>query len=250
MDAFGHDDSDVPAHTLLVRDFVNTVEWQVDHDTWGQPDDLEAWFRGRAGIAVGELREDDLLQAKQLREGLRSVLLTHAGHDPVPAALGQLNRALREVPVQLQFGSDGEPALRADGPGIREPLARILEAITLAQADGSWARLKACGRDSCRWAYWDRSRNHSARWCSMAGCGSVIKQRRHRGTPEPLVGDNGRAPTVVDVAGRAGVSIKTVSNVVNGAPHVREATRERVERAIAELGYRPNLAARALRAAR
>lgn len=50
-----------------------------------------------------------------------------------------------------------------------------------------------------------------------------------------------------DVAERAGVSLKTVSNVVNGAVNVRETTRLKVQRAIDELGYRPNLAARNLK---
>ncbi|WP_179224703.1 LacI family DNA-binding transcriptional regulator [Geodermatophilus pulveris] len=49
-----------------------------------------------------------------------------------------------------------------------------------------------------------------------------------------------------DVAARAGVSHQTVSRVVNGHPNVAPQTRERVERAIRELGYRPNTAARAL----
>ncbi|WP_114854214.1 LacI family DNA-binding transcriptional regulator [Brachybacterium sp. YJGR34] len=51
-----------------------------------------------------------------------------------------------------------------------------------------------------------------------------------------------------DVADRAGVSPRTVSNVVSGSAAVAQATRQRVEAAIAELGYRPNLAARSLRA--
>ena len=51
---------------------------------------------------------------------------------------------------------------------------------------------------------------------------------------------------MVDVARRAGVSQKTVSRVVNNAPHVRPDVREKVNRAIEELGYRPNVAARAL----
>lgn len=55
------------------------------------------------------------------------------------------------------------------------------------------------------------------------------------------------AVTLHDVAKRAGVSIKTVSNVVNDYVHVRPETRERVQRAIDELGYRPNLSARSLR---
>ncbi|MBT2484681.1 LacI family DNA-binding transcriptional regulator [Microbacterium sp. ISL-108] len=55
---------------------------------------------------------------------------------------------------------------------------------------------------------------------------------------------------MLDVAARAGVSIKTVSNVVTGAVPVSPATRERVEAAIEELDYRPNLAARELRRGR
>jgi DNA-binding LacI/PurR family transcriptional regulator len=51
---------------------------------------------------------------------------------------------------------------------------------------------------------------------------------------------------LVDVAERAGVSMKTVSNVVNGYAHVQPKLRERVQAAIDELGYRPNLTARRL----
>ncbi|MEV3856325.1 LacI family DNA-binding transcriptional regulator [Streptomyces sp. NPDC050095] len=53
-----------------------------------------------------------------------------------------------------------------------------------------------------------------------------------------------------DVAERAGVSIKTVSNVVNNYQHVTPAMRARVQEAIDELGYRPNLTARHLRKGR
>lgn len=51
---------------------------------------------------------------------------------------------------------------------------------------------------------------------------------------------------LVDVAARAGVSMKSVSNVVHGHPHVSPAMRARVQRAIDDLGYRPNLTARRL----
>ena len=53
-----------------------------------------------------------------------------------------------------------------------------------------------------------------------------------------------------DVALLARVSNKTVSNVVNDHPHVHPATRARVQQAIDELGYRPNLSARGLRSGR
>jgi DNA-binding LacI/PurR family transcriptional regulator len=58
------------------------------------------------------------------------------------------------------------------------------------------------------------------------------------------------ASTLHDVAKLAGVSIKTVSNVINDYPHIRPATRARVEAAVAELGYTPNLTARSLRSGR
>lgn len=58
------------------------------------------------------------------------------------------------------------------------------------------------------------------------------------------------AVSLADVAERAGVSAKTVSNVVHGNPRMSARTRERVEAVIQELGYRPNLAARNLRRGR
>lgn len=55
-----------------------------------------------------------------------------------------------------------------------------------------------------------------------------------------------RRATIEDVASLAGVSIKTVSRVVNREPNVRATTREKVEKAIAKLEYRPNPSARNL----
>src|SRR5205823_5730635 len=53
-------------------------------------------------------------------------------------------------------------------------------------------------------------------------------------------------PIMADVARLAGVSTMTVSRVLNDHPNVTDATRQRVERAIEQLGYRPNTAARTL----
>lgn len=58
--------------------------------------------------------------------------------------------------------------------------------------------------------------------------------------------DRSRPPSIHDVARRAGVSYQTVSRVLNEHPQIRPSTVERVQQAIGELGYRPNLAARAL----
>ncbi len=59
-------------------------------------------------------------------------------------------------------------------------------------------------------------------------------------TPKP------RAVVMADVAKLAGVSLQTVSRVINDSPHVKAATRQRVEDAMRKLEYRPNPVARAL----
>ncbi|MDI9588638.1 MAG: LacI family DNA-binding transcriptional regulator [Acidobacteriota bacterium] len=59
-----------------------------------------------------------------------------------------------------------------------------------------------------------------------------------------------RPPNMQDVANLAGVSQRTVSNVVNNYVHVSDKTREKVQDAIRELGYRPNVAAQRLRSGR
>ncbi len=57
---------------------------------------------------------------------------------------------------------------------------------------------------------------------------------------------SGSTPTINDVARIAGVSKKTVSRVINRSPLLKEATRQKVQKVIADLGYIPNPQARAL----
>ena len=67
--------------------------------------------------------------------------------------------------------------------------------------------------------------------------------------PEGSAHDTGRV-TILDVAHQAGVSATTVSHVLSGKRLVAAATRERVESAVRDLGYRPNHVARNLRTRR
>ena len=67
--------------------------------------------------------------------------------------------------------------------------------------------------------------------------------------PKKSLRRKGAAVTIDEVAVLASVSPMTVSRVVNGQGKVRDSTRERVMRAVKELGYTPNLAASSLAAA-
>src|SRR5690242_7436586 len=67
-----------------------------------------------------------------------------------------------------------------------------------------------------------------------------------RGAVDVTTTGSAREPAMVDVARLAGVAHQTVGRVLNNHPNVRQETARRVRAAIAELGYRPNRAARAL----
>jgi predicted RNA-binding Zn ribbon-like protein len=175
----------------LVRDFVNTAEPQLGTDQL-QAATAAACLQ-RLGLAVPGTRIDtgELFLLVGVREGLREVLLGHAGHDePVPRQPADtdqvdLDSLLQSVPLTVRL-ADGTSTLRAvHDRAADQAVAAILTAVVSATPE-EWARLKVCARDSCRWAFYDASRNRSGRWCSMAGCGNIVKMRRaHRSRTKP-----------------------------------------------------------------
>jgi LacI family transcriptional regulator len=75
----------------------------------------------------------------------------------------------------------------------------------------------------------------------------IYSSDAYRQSDDPGDPGNGPAPpTIYDVARAAGVSIASVSRVLNGRRNPRPETRDRVQRAVAELGFVPDSAARAL----
>jgi predicted RNA-binding Zn ribbon-like protein len=80
----------------------------------------------------------------------------------------------------VAIGPDGTPALQPLGTGVVAALGTIVAGVPGAVADGSWVRAKVCPKDSCRWAFYDQSRNRSRRWCTMDVCGNREKTRAFR----------------------------------------------------------------------
>lgn len=169
----------VPLSVALVRDFVNSREPQTDLEELTTPAAAVAWFAARGLVDPGALIDaGDLRALVAVREGLRAVLLEHAGHPGDPGALEDLDRRLAAVPVVLTLAS-GTARLRPRGTrALDHALGAVVDAVRAAGEDGSWPRLKVCARDTCRWAFYDASRNQARRWCSMAGCGNYVKMRR------------------------------------------------------------------------
>ncbi|GAA0950588.1 CGNR zinc finger domain-containing protein [Virgisporangium aurantiacum] len=172
------DEAAVPSSARLVRDFVNTYQLDLDEEYLTSTDRLRSWLAERGLVASdATLRPADLATAVTVREGLRSVLLGHAGHEPDPAALERLDRVLADVPLRLSLAAG--PRLVPGGTrDVDRALAGLLDAIRRCAEEHTWERLKVCASDACRWAYYDTSRNQTRRWCSMAVCGNSVKMRR------------------------------------------------------------------------
>ena len=176
-------DEAVPPAAKLVRDFINTFEPQVGEESLTAPDRLRDWFAERQLLPAGaRLSASDLATAVTVREGLRAVLLGHAGHTGDPAAVEALDRALAGVPVRLAFTDAGCRLVSTRTSAFHIAMAGLLDAVRQSGEDGTWGRLKVCDRDTCRWAFYDASRNQVRRWCSMAGCGNYVKMRRAAAT--------------------------------------------------------------------
>jgi predicted RNA-binding Zn ribbon-like protein len=173
------DEARVPDAARLVRDFVNTRELQIDQEDLATPADLQHWLsvRNLLPADVG-LESADLTLAVTIREGLRALLLANAGHDGAAGATSALNEAMAGLPLRMTFDQGGYRLVSASTTPIGRAVGQLADAIRQCAEDGSWPRLKVCARDSCRWAFFDTSRNQVRRWCSMAACGNHIKMQR------------------------------------------------------------------------
>src|SRR5918993_1033491 len=145
------------------------------------PDSLLGWFSGMGLLddeAIAD--EEDLKRALALREGIRSLLLVNNGEGVEPADLRELNRVAGSVCLRVRFDEDGGPTLGPESSGVSAALGRILAAVVRATDEGIWGRLKVCTNDACQWAFYDRSRNRSGKWCTMEVCGNRMKARTFR----------------------------------------------------------------------
>jgi predicted RNA-binding Zn ribbon-like protein len=103
----------------------------------------------------------------------------NAGAPLDESALERIERAAQRAGLGVRFGPE-EARLEPQRGGVDGALGKLLAIVARAMADGTWARLKACRMDDCRWAFYDGSRNRSGAWCSMASCGNRAKVRAYR----------------------------------------------------------------------
>lgn len=169
-----------PGRLELVRTFLNTVDLESGEEGFSSPAILASWLEERGLLRSGaRLSARELSDAIEFRETLRDVLEANAGHGDAPAARRRLDEIAARIPMRVQVG--GRPRLEPlRGHGMQAALGRLLAVAYEAELDGSWQRLKVCRSDTCRWAFYDSSRNRSGAWCTMAICGNRMKGRAFR----------------------------------------------------------------------
>lgn len=170
-----------PGDLRLVQAFLNTNDIEAGVDELRNPAALRDWLAANGLLDAGTvLSEADLRLALQVREALRGLVLAHHEGSADPRDVRTLNRAAEDARLRVRFEADGGTALSPGRPGVDGAIARLLAIVHLASIEGTWSRVKACRSDACRWVYYDRSRNRSSAWCSMAECGNREKARAYR----------------------------------------------------------------------
>jgi predicted RNA-binding Zn ribbon-like protein len=170
-----------PEPLYLVQRFVNSLDVESGEDELASPEALRAWFAERGLMDPDEpVTAADLRRAVDVREGLRALLLEHNGHERDDEHVRRLDRAAGRAAVRVRFEAGRDPELVASGPGVDGAIARLMAMVASAVESGVWERLKACPREECEWAFYDRTKNASGRWCSMESCGNIEKARAFR----------------------------------------------------------------------
>lgn len=170
-----------PAALGMIEDFVNTRTLLFGREQIGSPAALRDWLLERALIGPQlEAGEAEWLRALAVREGLRALLRANNGVALKPEDIAALNAMLAALHMEVRLDGTGIPVYSSLAEGVDGAVGGILARALAARADGSLDRLKVCHDEACQWAFYDRSRNHSATWCVMEDCGNRNKTRIYR----------------------------------------------------------------------
>jgi len=156
-----------PPHLAALQDLLNTVNLESGEDALA-PGTFAGWAAGRG---VADVVEADRTRLQAFREDLRTWVENR--EDEVPDGVATGIEAAR-----LQVAVVGGRLRTTSDHAFGRLVADVVEGIRAAQRDDDWRRFKVCRRGTCRWAFYDHSRNNSSRWCASSVCGAREKSRR------------------------------------------------------------------------
>lgn len=171
-----------------VLDMLNTVACVdgVPRDFWQSDADVLHWLARLEIAAVDEapsLPPGALLEtARALREAIRALVERRkAGQTGDPA---ELNRFLEQAASYRQVHWDGDEGPRLETVGERKSAAQFLAPLAEQAAEllcaGDFSLIRVCEHPQCILWFYDRTKSHRRRWCSMALCGNRAKVAEFR----------------------------------------------------------------------
>ena len=166
----------VPDDLARLVSLLNTVDLENGLDQLADRSGFDAWLRAGGS---GACTSGELATARQLRAALRALAASNCGQTLNETALADAAGCATRLPVSIQLASGGS-AIVVGGEGAARTLGEVLASYARAVEQGRWSRVKLCGSPSCRWAFWDGSKNGSRKWCAMSVCGSRAKMRGYR----------------------------------------------------------------------
>jgi predicted RNA-binding Zn ribbon-like protein len=168
-----------PGRLALLQRFLNTLIHDFDIDRLGTAEEAGTWLSSKGLLEGADTIDDaDAARLRRLREGLRALARANHGLPLDRPATGVIRRASRGASLTVEVSSGGTTSLVAAGRGADAAAATILAILHEAELTGEWSRLKVCRQ--CTYAFYDRSKNRSASWCSMSICGNRTKNRSYR----------------------------------------------------------------------
>jgi predicted RNA-binding Zn ribbon-like protein len=171
-----------PGGLELVRRFVNTVELPSGPDELDSLEKARAWCLSHGLAPARDERHVELL--REFRETLRDLLSANNSGSDAAAAWERLRPFLASTRLSLAVDPTRGLELKPEDKG---PIASLLAIVYESELLGTWPRLRACRKSTCRFAYYDRTKNASRAWCSMATCGNQAKAQRRRQRERDIV---------------------------------------------------------------
>ena len=172
----------------LALDMLNTQAalGEKKLEFWKTGEDVAEWCR-RTGVApVADLPEKAqaalLADATELRAIARRLVEQRKASEPIdPAPLNRYLHANRSAP---HIDVDAEGRVRMRRTSDEDPAAQIVgalaESVGQLLADGDFSLVKQCEHPGCILWFYDRTKAHRRRWCSMTLCGNKVKAAQFR----------------------------------------------------------------------
>jgi predicted RNA-binding Zn ribbon-like protein len=158
-------------------DFVNTeiVSDGQRVDLLRSEEDLRRWLV-EAGLARNVAPQPRLRQAKELRRHLRAMFLRGK---PRRNEVDAINEALARGRGSFRVEREGAGWRTRFAADSDDPLFLVAAAAAELLATGDLSLVKSCGGTGCILLFYDATKSHTRRWCSMAGCGNRMKAALH-----------------------------------------------------------------------